>query len=115
MTQPDPDTAFKAWWPRQAVRHNSRSPVAAREAFDAGFEAGRAAERQRIRQGSQLRHDMGLNIEGVQHYYRVPADLLDGNGGECADPSQRTCHSCGAVWIGLTNCPRCGKDGDADA
>lgn len=35
--------AFDAWWPRHAVRHNSRSPKAAREAFDAGWQA--AAER----------------------------------------------------------------------
>jgi hypothetical protein len=42
------DEAFGAWWPRHAVRHNGRSPVAARAAFDVGWQAGAAAERERL-------------------------------------------------------------------
>lgn len=37
--------AFDAWWPAQAARHNSRSPVAAREAFVAGWQAALAQVR----------------------------------------------------------------------
>ena len=42
------DAAFDAWWPRHAVRHNSRSPVAAREAFTAGWEAAALHLRDRV-------------------------------------------------------------------
>ena len=38
-TGAEADAAFAAWWPSHAVRHNSRSPVAAREAFQAGWDA----------------------------------------------------------------------------
>jgi hypothetical protein len=52
--------AFDAWWPQHAVRHNSRSPRAAREAFDAGWMAAAQAtadERDRIRE-----HLLGLVV-----------------------------------------------------
>lgn len=45
---PQADAAFDAWWPRHAVRHNSRSPVAAREAFTAGWNAGQQRIREHI-------------------------------------------------------------------
>lgn len=41
MDDPTASEAFDAWWPTHAVRHNSRSPVAAREAFMAGWRASR--------------------------------------------------------------------------